>query len=464
MIGKTIRNLIVRANNSAVVFTWILSGLRIGQGLIVLPLLGHFLAKPDFGMYYVLLGLSALIPVLDFGFSAALGRNISYAMAGATELKAEGVSAVSHGSGTNFNLLWELLHAMRLLYRRLALVAFVAISIIGTLVVNLHVQQTSSIPVTWVAWFITLVAVVWELYSGWWRVFLQGMNEVVPAGRIAVFGSILNISIASILLIGRAGLLSVPIASLIASFVQRHLARRACLQILGTGPASLDRQKISNVFHAIWPNAWKFGLQLASAYLIGRLIIFLKVFDLSDNADYGLSAQLVSVIQGISTAWTTVKWPLVSQLRVQGNYEHMRRLLWPRVWMQGVTYLVLALGLVSLAQPLLIVIGTNKRVLPMLWLSLLTLNGYLEMRLSFWGMLISTENRLPYVFPVIATNICSVLIAVALLHFTALKFGALVLAPLVAGTIFNYWYWPLVAAHTLKSSWFRFVFLKQKSE
>lgn len=464
MIGKSVRNLIVRGYNSAVVFTWLLSGLRIGQGLIVLPLLGYFLAKSDFGMYYVLLGLSALIPVLDFGFSAALGRNVSYAMAGATELQAEGVSTASHGTGPNFKLLWELLHAMRSLYRRLALVAFIAISIIGTLVVNLHVQQTTSVSTTWMAWCITLVAVVWELYSGWWRVFLQGMNEVVPAARIIVFGTILNILIASILLIGGAGLLSVPIASLIASFVQRHLARRACLKILGTAPASPDRQSIRTVFRAIWPNAWKFGLQLASAYLIGRLIIFLKVFDLSDNAEYGLSAQLLSVIQGIATAWTAVKWPLVSQMRAQRDYEQMRRLLWPRLWVQALTYLLLASGLLLFAQPLLIVIGTNKRVLPTLWLSLLAVNGYFEIRLSFWGMLISTENRLPYVFPVIATNICSVLIAIALLHFTALKFGALVLAPLIAGTIFNYWYWPLVAANTLKSSWFRFVFLKQKSE
>jgi hypothetical protein len=464
MIGKSIRNLIVRAHNSAVVWNWVLNGLRVGQGIIVLPLLVHFLHKPEFGMYYVLLGLSALIPVLDFGFSYALGRNVSYAMAGATELKAEGVSAAIPGAKPNFTLLWELLHTMRFLYRRMALIAFVVISVVGTVVVGMRAHETTSPVMAWTAWAITLVAVVWELYSGWWRVYLQGLNEVVPAARIAVIGSVLNITISAVLLVCGAGLLSVPIGSLIGSFCQRELARKACLRLLGLRQAPPSSKRLRDLFWVVWPNTWKLGLQFTTGYLITKLIIFLKVFDLADNAEFGLSAQVLSVIQGVSVAWMTVKWPLVSQYRAQRDYEGLRRLLWPRIWVQAVTYFVLATAFVFLGQELLIAVGSSKRVLPTLWLGMLALDGYMQMRLSFWGMLISTENRLPFVYPMIVMNVCSVLIAIALLHFTNLRFGALVLAPFIAGMTFNYWFWPIAAAKTVRSSWFRFVFLRKSSE
>ena len=47
-----------------------------------------------------------------------------------------------------------------------------------------------------------------------------------------------------------------------------------------------------------------------------------------------------------------------------------------------------------------------------------------------------------------------------LINVTDLKVGALVAAPLVAGAIFNYWYWPKAGARSLHTTWLRFMMRK----
>ncbi len=50
------------------------------------------------------------------------------------------------------------------------------------------------------------------------------------------------------------------------------------------------------------------------------------------------------------------------------------------------------------------------------------------------------------------------LLSLALVHFTTLGLGALVLGPLLAGAVFNYWYWPPFAAREIGTTLFRFLF------
>jgi len=58
------------------------------------------------------------------------------------------------------------------------------------------------------------------------------------------------------------------------------------------------------------------------------------------------------------------------------------------------------------------------------------------MQFVTWSTLIATGNRLTYLWPTVATNILSLVLSLALVHFTSLGLGALVLGPLLAGLIF----------------------------
>src|SRR5262245_15500625 len=166
---KDVRPMLKRLWSSAVVWSWAFSALRLSTGVLLLPLLMR-MTDADFGFYYVLLAIVAMVPLMDLGLLASIDRAIGYAVSGADELKAQGTAAHAQPDAPpNFTLLWNLLHATRKLYRLLALVVLVLLGGWGTYMVNLRVAETSDARITWLAWGLTLLGGVFEMYSGWWN-------------------------------------------------------------------------------------------------------------------------------------------------------------------------------------------------------------------------------------------------------------------------------------------------------
>jgi hypothetical protein len=437
-----------RLHNSAVVWSWIFNGIRLISGLVLLPLIVHALSTADLGMYYVLLSLVALAPIIDFGFGPTMGRFVSYAVGGAETLHAHGPPTPGKSETPNYELLWQLLHTTRTLYRYVALGTLVVMGIWGTYLVELRIGETSSVLITHLAWAVTLASTVFDIYWNWWTTYLTGLNEVRAAARI------------SVLLLSGAGLLSIPIATLFSSALQRGLARRLCLARLQGHPPPAAVE-VSKYFRILWPNAWRLGVQFVSGYLTvnANTAICLAAFGLVANARYGLSVQLMAIATGMANVWFSTKLPMIGQCQARHDYAELRRILWPRVWLQTITFLLLASMVVLLGPALLKGFGSHKQMLSRSWLVVLMLYTFLEMQFSIWGTLMATGNRLTYLWPTVATNIFSLILSLALVHFTPLGLGALVLGPLLAGAVFNYWYWPPFAARGIGTTLFRFLFL-----
>lgn len=448
-----------RLSNSAVVWSWIFNGFRLASGIIVLPLVLRVLTQADLGMYYVLLSLVALAPIVDFGFGPTIGRFVSYAMGGAETLQAHGVPNPAGGSSPNYPLLWQLLLTTRRLYRYLALAILVILGAWGTFMVELRIGETSSPLITRLAWAATLASTLFDIYSNWWAVYLRGLNEVRTAARIGVMALVVKFIISVALLLSGAGLLSIPIASLAGSIIQRHLARARTLALLKGEPPAKGANIKENL-RILWPNSWRLGVQFMSGYLIvnANTAICLLVFGLAANAKYGLSVQLMSIVSGMAMVWTSTKWPVIGQYQARRESLLLQQTLWPRLWLQTLTFLFLAAGIVFCVPFLLRWLGSGKEMLPVSWMTVLAVGTFLDLRFSTWGTLISTENRLPYLWPTVATNILSLTLSLILVHFTSLGLGALVLGPLLAGSLFNYWYWPIYAARGMGTTSLRFLF------
>ena len=453
-IGTVVR----RLANTALLWSWGINAISIGSGLLLLPLLLHVLPTTDLGMYYLLLSLYALVPIVDFGFSTSVTRYVSYTMAGATELKPHGFTVVDNPGPPNFALLWRLLYTTRRLYAVLAIIALLLLGVIGTWAVSLRVHETSSAQYAWLAWAATLLAGVMELYSRWWALFLRGMNQVVMSDRIVFVAYASKLVASCILLVLGAGLLAVPIGGFVCSAIMRFRARTACLRALGAPPASIAGS--ASLFPVIWPNSWRVGLQFLSTYAASHAnaIICASYFGLAANAQYGLSLQVAQMAAGMAAVWVSVKWPLVGHFRTQQDYPALRAVLQPRFLLQGGTYLVLAVAAFVFGPPLLRLQGSGKELLPAFWFGLLLLLYFLDLQFSFWTTLLSTENRVPSLWPTVISNLCSLALVLVLVESKHLRVGAFVLAPLVCGAMFSYWFWPLAGARSLRTNLFKFIF------
>jgi hypothetical protein len=448
-----------RVWNSAVVWAWTFNGLRLASVIVIMPLL-LLLPEADLGFYYLLLNVLAITPLIDFGFPVSVDRAVSYAMGGAKELTAHGLPPQGSTPGRpNFELLWKLVYTTQLFYRGLTLVLLVVLGSVGTYILSRAVDETANPKVAWLAWAIALLNAVFEVYTGWWNVFLRGTNRVVASSRILCLGYGVKLVLACILLLSGAGLVAIFSAGLVGSALVRALSRRSCLRLLPPAGPRPEMPELISIIRILWPNTWRVGVQLLGNYLtaLGISLLCFKMFRLKGNGQYGLSLQAATIIAAMASVWVTVKWPLIGQMRAKLDQLAMRQLLWSRMWLFIATYALLAF-LALLAGPFLLKLsGTGKEILPPPWFALLLLNSFLETHMILWGTFLTTENRVPTLWPITFTNILTLGIAALLLWETSIGMGAFACAPLIAGSLFNYWYWPKKGAKNLGCSWFRYM-------
>jgi len=145
----------------------------------------------------------------------------------------------------------------------------------------------------------------------------------------------------------------------------------------------------------------------------------------------------------------------------------LRRIFRPRLRLLVLTFLLLGGSALALGQPILDWLyahswgAAHKMLLARQWLGLLMLNAFLDLQFTTWTWLLMAGNHLPFLWPAVVTNVVSLLLVIALLHFTSLGVGALVLGPLIAGAAFNYWKWPKEGARSIETSLSRLFFGKQ---
>jgi hypothetical protein len=347
----------------------------------------------------------------------------------------------------------------RIFYRYVAVATVVLLATAGTLNIWGKVHETSNPSLTFLAWAVCVLAAGTEAYFNLWNVFLRGLNQVVSAARIAVFAYALRLMIACALLLAGAGLLALPAASLITSIVAGFASRWRCLELMGQRP-DIGLVDYRSHLRTIWPNAWRLGLLFAGGYLsaTANMLLCSMLLSLEANAKYGLSLQVVNIASGMAAVWTFVKWPIAGQLVAKQDITGLRRLLWPRFWLQFATFTILAVAAITLGPPVVHFIGKDKEMLPILWVSLLALNGFLEAHLSFWNTLISLWNELPMVRASLVTSLAGLVINVMLICYAAEpQAGLLALGPLAAGLLYNYWRWPMYGARKLGTSWPEFL-------
>lgn len=454
------RQIVTRVWNSAVLWTWIFNGLRLASGILLLPLVVKYLPKEDFGMYFLFLFLYALGPVLDSVISVTVARNVGYAMSGVKELRSFGVVVAEEKRGPNTELLGQLLVACRYAYGILSVTIFIFLFTAGYFAVRGLVPTTASPSLTWIAWGLLVLSAPLEVYTSSKLAFLRGMNKVLLTSRLSVLVYALKLGLSCLFLLAGLKLLGIALAGNLAAVVQRLLANHFARKILPS-VAEVDRSSIKNLWRVMWPNTWRVALVVISAWL--PAVVFASIisnfFGLAQNAKYSLSFQLLcSIAVGIAATWTAVKWPMVNQLRAAGDSSGLKRLLLPRLGLQMGTYVLLVLLVVFIGPGLLSWWSGDKEMLPQPWLIMLGLYGLLEMNYAFWTTLLSTENRVPSLWAAVVTNLAGITLSLVLLNHTTLNLGAFVLGPLICGLLFNYWFWPIVGARSMGTTWSKVMF------
>lgn len=420
--------------------------LSIGWGIILLPVVLNRLSTEEVAVYYILLTLSSLITVFDFGFSPQFSRNISYVFAGIKELKKEGINDFSNDT-IDFILLSKLIRTAEYIYNRIAIYVFLFLLFGGTSYLYIVTDGFSFIPDILFVWLLYLIVSYIKMRYLFYNSLLTGKGCISYYQKIVVIYRVIYLLIAVVLLFCGFKLLSIVLADFIAIIIQRYLAKRGFYskdiknKIILT---SIAKNEISSMFELLWYNAKKLGATSISGFLVSYSgFFFVGIYlSLEDIASYGLLTQLVNALGSISSCLITIHLPFFAYCRAKKMYQNIINRFSLLII---IFYFIFIIGIVTLLMiiPVFLKYIQSSSILPSFLIILIySIVRLLEFNHSNFAILLTSNNKIPYMKAAIISGFFTLVGLVLVLNFTNLKLLGVVLVPGIVQGVYQNWKWP----------------------
>lgn len=424
--------------NSALVWGGVFTVLRGGGFLLVMAYALRCLPAADIGLWYVMLGIAGLAGFVDLGFSATIGRYVSYYAGGAEGIPGMGLSGVM-GADVNWPAIRGLIAMARDLYRLFAL-------ILGLMMIMAGVgwwwfsAVRDSVGMIGILAFSGLIAgTVLNMTGLYWGAVLYGLGKVRLLNQWMALGLVFSYAVSLTGLLHGFGLLALAAGQVVGALIPRIAAR--ILVVRDTG-ALLRSEAVTVSWRDLWPMTWRSGLiSLCSFLTIGITPVLCSLFcDIATTAKYGLSMQMAVMLHTTSALWIWVRIPEISALRARGDWERIRHLVVWRLPISMATYLLGAVLVVALAPRMLGVLGSRTELLPTVLLVVLLLLMGLDLLVGHHSALLQVGNETPHLKVYIIAAALTWLLVWPL--GTKYHVWGLMAAPFLSQLILSYWWTP----------------------
>lgn len=391
----------IKISKKDVLWNYIAQFFNLGAGMIVLPVVLHLLSADEVGMNYLMLSVSSLVALADFGFSSQFGRNITYVFSGAQELKKEGMDHLTKGE-INYHLLAVVIETAKYIYRRISVFALIIMLTVGSLYMYRATEGFTTVPNALLIWLLFSVSTYFNLYFMYYGALLTGAAMIMESKKALMLNRISYIVIAFIFLFSGMGLMGIVIANIISPFVGRWYSykmfyRKELREALEVHKPV--KSEILNTFNILWYNAKKLGVNFLGAYGIqqsGMFIIGLYL-PLEEVASYGLMCQLFQVTTALAIGVFTTLLPSFYKDRVEGNVMKIARDFSLSLYVFTVVFVLAGLTIILGGDSLLKVIGSSTCLPVIAVMMVYFIHLFLENFHSMCATMIVTNNEVPFV-------------------------------------------------------------------
>ena len=449
-----------------IIWGYIAKFFLIASGLITLPLVLKLLTPEEIGMNYLLLTISSMVALLDFGFSPQFGRTFTYVHSGAQTLLKEGIEK-NYNSEVNYHLLSVLLTTARYVYKRLSVVSLLFMLSIGTFYMYVVTEGFNNVNHALSIWILFSISTYFNIYFTYYNSLLIGSGHVAEYNKAVIFSKLAYILLCISFLFLHFGLFSIIIANFVSPFILRCYSYRIYFtkEMQAKLDSNISKDEIREIFNIIWHNAKKLGINFIGAYLINKSNMFLVglFLPLSEVGSFGLMIQFTTIISSIAITFFTTYQPRFSYLRINNRLTNFKELMGTTV---VVYWLIMILGSITLLfiVPLYLTYISANTMLPPFELVLLYLFVVsLEGNHSLFASLIVTDNKVPFVLAGLLSGITILVITFLVLKFTGMGLLGVVLTQLIVQLCYNNWRWPKWVLDEFKISFGNVVSIGVKS-
>ena len=382
--------------------TWnlIATTLRVASGIIVLPLVLYFLPQEDLALWTIFLSFGAMVILLDFGFAQTFSRNITYIFSGARALKSKGYTDIDELREPDYALLKGVIRSMRFFYGVISVFFLMGLLTAGSYYIwkVLETYRGDKQAVI-TAWALFAVIVAAQLYTLLYDVLMQGRGMIRRNKQILALAQLVQIGVTAGSLVAGCGIIAMVYGQLAALVVNRILAHLAFYdKQLRESLRVKSSTSIRDILNITAPNAARVGITALGGFLASRAGIFITslYLPLSDIASYGITQQVIDILVSISVVWLTTFYPRITQFRVTGDPQGVKRLyLKSRIFYIAV-YAAGAAFLLLWGNDILLLIHSKTLFLPVAVFAVGLAALYIETRYTLAAYMLLSKNEVPY--------------------------------------------------------------------
>lgn len=439
----------IELSRKDIVWSYIGTVMSMGANLLMLPFLMYFLDSDMLGLWYVFTSIGAIATLFDFGFAVTFARNITYCWSGAKGLKKEDVY-FSNNTEPDYFLMKQVLATCRVIYGILASAALLLLLTAGTGYIKYVSRELSGI-VPVVAWVIYAVAVVLNLYFGYFTSFLRGVGAIEQTNKSMVYARIVQILVTVVLLASGNGIIGVCVAYLTYGMVFRLLGKKGFYIYRDIGAKlanikeSVSSEQIIEMFSVVWHNAWKDGTISICNYFCNQVstVICSMYLPLSQTGVYSIGVQIASAIAQIASTLYGTCQPELQAAYIGSNIRKMRKTMSLIVMSFVYLFICGTIIFIVVGLPLLKIVKPDAVVSVPVLLGLCGYQFILKFR-NCYTSYFSCTNRIIYLNGFITSAFFCVLLSFIMIG--PLQFGVwgLIWAQLISQVIYNVWHWPII--------------------
>lgn len=436
----------VKISKSDIIWSYLAQFFNIASGFITLPLILNMLTTEEIAMNYLMMTVSTLVALIDFGFNPQFGRNVTYVFSGAQCLTKDGLDGINTGK-VNYHLLKGLIDVAKTTYRVMSLIVLAVMLSFGTWYIYTVTDGFSNVNDSFLIWILYSISTFFNIYFYYYSSLLSGSGQIKESKQALLASRIGYVILAYILLLMGWGLLGIVLANLISPFIGRTLShhffynkeRRDSL-----AKETVSKDEKAELFNIIWYNAKKLGINFIGAYAINKFAMFIAGLFLSmkDIASYGLMTQVVSILTGIANVIFSTFIPSINNYKVLGQNDKLinnfarSQVLFFFIYILGASLIVL------LGPRVLDIIGSNA-ILPANYILISYLVIILlENNHSNFATVITASNKVPFVSASLISGGIICVLDFITLRFSSLGMMGIVLVPGIVQLSYNNWYWP----------------------
>ncbi len=389
---------------------WVLLStvLRMGSGIVLLPLVVRNFTQQDLGFWYILSAASGFSMLIDLGFSVTTMRSVASLWAGAPKLIS--VGQVSGSGVPNRRGIAHLYGATGYIYSWLAV--FVVALYLGAVLYSSSWSVLSVRNDYLMAGICGCVSSVFIVRDAHLSAYLSGVGQMALANKIIAACQLVYLGAAVLILCSHGGLFLLSAANMGHSILRYYFTKKYVTRIIDGVSADDDSYwATKNILFVLWPMAWRYGLAALGAYFIvnANILIIGRSLGLIEVSSYGLSSQIIGVIASMASVFVNAKLPAIITYGINGDTSAFRGNFYKSYYRGVVSYILIGGLLLVLGSTVLDLVGSKATLLPPEQLAFFLFFRFLEFNHSQFAALVISQNVMPFLWAAILSGVAIVL-------------------------------------------------------